>query len=68
MLKVTNEVKTYDETAMLLHGSNSNNDPVFVRSNCVDSEMVVIEFYGKSVTVLADDMIRAINNAMNKGR
>ena len=66
MLKVTNELKTYDETAPLLHGSN--NDPVFVRSHWVDRDMVVIEFCGKSVTVLAADMIRAINNATNRGR
>jgi hypothetical protein len=59
MLKVTNEVSTYDEPAK---------PDIRVHSHWAMSDRVVIEIEGKTVTVIADDMIRAINNATNKGR
>lgn len=66
MLKVTNEVKDYGETSASLY--KTENEPVFVSSHWAMSDRVVIKVRGNEVTVIADDMIRAIHNATNKGR
>ena len=56
MIKVTCEVSTYSETA-------TPNIRVYNHWN--DKDKVEIEIDGKRYTVVADDMIRAVNNCTN---
>lgn len=58
-IKVTNEIPTYDDPAK---------PSVRVHSHWNDPDMVVIEFDGRKVTVLAREAKAAIDNATNTKR
>ncbi len=55
-IKVTNEVKTYDIP---------NTPNLKVHSNWTDKRLVVLRFDEKTITVYADDLLKAIQNATN---
>ena len=59
MIKVTNEVSTYDDPAKA---------SIRVYSHWNDSDRVVIEINDYKVTVLAEEMKAAIDNAVNTKR
>lgn len=56
MIKVTCQIDNYDEPRKL---------DVRVHSHWCDKSKVVIEYDDKRFTVMADDMIRAIENCKN---
>jgi hypothetical protein len=58
-IKVTNEVKTYDEPAK---------PSIRVHSHWNQRDRVVIEIVGSQATVLAADIRAAIDNATHTGR
>lgn len=59
MIKVTNEISTYDEPAT---------QSVRVHSHWNDSDRVVLELGGQKVTVLARELKAATDNATNTKR
>jgi len=57
-IKITNQVESYDNPAK---------PSIRVHSHWCERDKVVLEVEGKSVTVIADDLIAAIKNATNTG-
>ncbi len=67
MIKVTCEVKVYEVDGKEAKHSPSD-EPVIVSSHWNYRDRVVLTLNGKSVTVLADDLEKAINNATNTNK
>ncbi len=59
MIKVTSQVESYDEP---------RKPSIKVHSHWVDSDRVVLEIEGITVTVIARDLKAAIDNATNTAR
>lgn len=70
MIDVTNKVMTYDENPRSSKGTPSDRPPpLLVHSHGTRTRMVVLEWpNGERLMVVADDLRRAIENAVNHDR
>lgn len=68
MIKVINEVEPYEVDGSEVNGLKSSKKLLAVESHWNRNEFVILDYDGKSITVLARDLISAINNSTNSNR
>ena len=67
MLKIETRIDPVEIMGTAISGLPNEADQVIVSAHWNINRFVVIDFHGRNVTVLADDLERAIKNARNHG-
>lgn len=65
MLKIETKIDPVEINGTAICGLPNDADQVIVSAHWNINRFVVIDFHGRTVTVLADDLQRAIRNACN---
>lgn len=63
-----NTIEIYEDNGTAVEGLTSDKESVIIREHWNIKKFVVIEVKGKKVTVLADELRGAIENAQNAHR
>lgn len=67
MLKIETKLDPTEINGTAITGLPNDADQVIVSAHWNINSFVVIDFHGRTVTVVADDLRRAITNATNHG-
>ena len=65
MLKIETRIDPVEINGQEVTGLPNEMDQMIVRAHWIKNRWVIIDFHGQSVTVVADDLERAIRNARN---
>ena len=65
MLKIETRIDPVEINGEKIKGLPQENDQVIVSAHWNMNYLVVIQFLGKTVTVSANDLVKAIQNAQN---
>jgi hypothetical protein len=65
MLKIETRIDPTEINGTAITGLPNDADQVIISAHWNINRFVVIDFHGRTVTVLADDLQRAIRNATN---
>ena len=62
---IETKITAYEINGNEVEGLPEKKTEVVVSAHWSNNEMVVLKFQGKSVTVAADELVRAVDNATN---
>lgn len=65
--KIETRIRTYEIAGKEITGLHKDSDDLIVEAHWNQNRLVLLEFQGKQITVDADDLKRAIQNATNHG-
>ena len=63
--KIETRIRSYEIGGQEVTGLHNDADDVIIEAHRCRNEFVIIDFHGRSVTVCARDLERAIRNAQN---
>ena len=63
--KIETHVRTYEVQGTAINGLHDDADDLVISAHHIQSNFVILDFHGRTVTVVAKDLERAIRNATN---
>ena len=64
---IETRLRSYEVQGEPLKGLHNKSDDLIVAAHRIYNDRVVLDFHGRTITVVADDLRKAIRNATNHG-
>ena len=63
--KIETHVRSYEVQGTAINGLHDDADDLIVSAHHIQSDFVILDWHGRTIIVVADDLMRAIRNATN---
>ena len=63
--KIETHIRSYEVQGAEIKGLHNDADDLIVTAHRIFKDRVILDWHGRTITVVADDLIKAIRNATN---